>query len=282
MKLVRFGDRGRERPGMIDDEGCLRDLSAVCDDIDAATLSPVGLARLRGLDPATLPLVEGGPRLGVPVAGIGKIVAVGLNYVDHAEEAGHPIPDEPVLFGIATTALNGANDPIVIPRGGDCVDWEAELAFVVGRTARYVAEADALGHVAGYCVFNDVSERAFQLRHGGQWIKGKSCDSFAPVGPWLVTADAVPDPQDLRLWLDVNGERMQDGTTAKMIFGIAELVSYISRFMTLEAGDLVTTGTPPGVGGARKPPRFLAPGDVVTLGIDGLGRQRQDVVAYPD
>ncbi len=282
MKLVRYGPAGLEKPGLIDGSGALRDLGHLTDDIHGASLAPDSLARLAALDTAALPLVSGEPRLGVPVGNIGKIVGVGLNYADHAIESGMAIPDEPILFAKQTTALNGPNDTVMIPRDGTQVDWEAELAVVIGSLARYVAEDEALGHVAGYCVANDVSERVFQLRRGGDWQKGKSCDSFGPLGPWLVTADEVGDPQDLRVWLDLNGESMQDGSTAQMIFGVAHLISYISGFMTLMPGDVIITGTPPGVGSGRKPPRFLVPGDVMTLGVEGLGAQRQEVVAYED
>lgn len=278
MKLVRYGPAGGEKPGMIDAEGGLRDLSPALDDIDGAALAPASLARLAAIDPATLPAVDGAPRLGVPLTGIGKIVGIGLNYADHAAESGLPVPDEPILFAKQTTALSGPYDPVMIPRGGCEVDWEAELAVVIGSTARYVDEGDALAHAAGYCVCNDVSERVFQMRRGGDWQKGKSCDTFAPLGPWLVTTDEVDDPQALRVWLDVNGERMQDGTTARMIFAVAHLISYVSGFMSLVPGDVITTGTPPGVGAGRRPPRFLEAGDVMTLGVEGLGEQRQEVV----
>lgn len=280
MKLVRYGPAGLEKPGLIDGSGELRDLSGVIDDVDAQSIAPDSLSRLTALDESALALVPGSPRLGVPVRGIGKIVGVGLNYADHAAESGMPIPDEPILFAKQTTALNGPHDPVRIPRDSVKTDWEAELAVVIGSRAAYVTEDAALGHVAGYCVANDVSERDFQLRRGGDWQKGKSCDSFGPLGPWLVTADEVGDPQDLRVWLDLNGETMQDSSTARMIFGVAHLISYISEFMTLMPGDVIITGTPPGVGAGRKPPRFLAPGDVMTLGVEGLGEQRQDVIAY--
>ena len=279
MKLVRYGPAGGEKPGMIDAEGGLRDLSPALDDIDGAALAPASLARLAAIDPATLPAVDGAPRLGVPLTGIGKIVGIGLNYADHAAESGLPVPDEPILFAKQTTALSGPYDPVMIPRGGCEVDWEAELAVVIGSTARYVDEGDALAHAAGYCVCNDVSERVFQMRRGGDWQKGKSCDTFAPLGPWLVTTDEVDDPQALRVWLDVNGERMQDGTTARMIFAVAHLISYVSGFMSLVPGDVITTGTPPGVGAGRRPPRFLEAGDVMTLGVEGLGEQRQELVS---
>ena len=279
MKLVRYGPAGAEKPGLIDDNGGLRDLSAHVADIGGAALAPAELARLGALDSAELPVVDGEPRLGPPVAGVGKIVAVGLNYADHAAETGAAIPTEPILFSIATSALNGPHDQIVMPLTGDKVDWEAELVLVIGTTAKNVAEADALDHIAGYCVGNDVSEREFQKNRGGDWMKGKSADSFFPLGPWLVTRDAVPEPENLRIWLDVNGERMQDSSTNQMIFGVAHLVAYVSEFMSLQPGDVITTGTPPGVGAGRKPPRYLAPGDVVELGIEGLGAQRQEVVA---
>ncbi len=280
MKLVRYGPVGQEKPGLIDGAGALRDLSGRVRDIDGATLAPERLAELKAIDPATLPKVPGNPRLGPPVAGVGKIVAVGLNFSDHAAESGMEAPAEPILFMKAVTALSGPNDPVVIPPGAEKTDWEVELAVVIGSVARHVEERHALSYVAGYTICNDVSERAYQLERLGQWVKGKSYDSFAPLGPWLVTTDEIPDPQSLRMWLEVNGERMQDGSTATMIFGVAHLVSYISRFMTLMPGDVIPTGTPPGVGMGRKPPRFLKPGDVMRLGIDGLGEQRQECVAW--
>ncbi len=280
MKLVRYGPAGSEKPGLIDESGALRDLSETVDDIHGASLSPDSLARLSALDPSSLPLVSGAPRLGAAVGAIGKVIGVGLNYADHAKEAGMPIPDEPILFAKQTTAVSGPHDPVMMPKGAAKVDWEAELAVVIGGIARHVGEDEALGHVAGYCVANDVSERDFQFKRGPDWQKGKSCDSFCPLGPWLVTADEVADPQALRVWLEVNGEPMQDGSTAQMIFNIAHLISYISEFMTLMPGDVIITGTPPGVGAGQKPPRFLAPGDVVTLGVEGLGEQRQEVIAY--
>jgi len=276
MKLVRFGSSGAEKPGVIDENGALRDLSAVVDDIAGDVLTD--LDRLKSLDLSTLPLVGGTPRLGPCVGGVGKFMCIGLNYSDHAAEAGMQVPSEPVLFMKATSAMCGPNDPIIIPRGSQKTDWELELGVVIGKPAKYVNEADALDHVAGYCVINDVSERAFQIEMEGQWCKGKGCDSFGPTGPYLVTADQVPDPQNLHMWLDVNGERMQDGSTATMVYGVAHLVSYLSRFFTLHPGDIISTGTPPGVGMGKKPPRFLKAGDVVTLGIDGLGEQRQTVV----
>ena len=277
MKLVRYGPQGRERPGLIDASGTLRDLSGHVADIGWGELSAAGQKRLRALNPVTLPAVRGKPRLGVPFTGISKIVGIGLNYRAHALEAKMPIPLEPVVFMKATTCISGPCDPILMPVGSTKLDWEVELGIVIGRESRRVAEARALDHVAGYCVFHDVSERAFQLERGGQWDKGKSCDSFGPIGPWLVTRDEIPDPQRLHLWLDVNGERMQDSTTADMIFSCAEIVSYVSRFMTLLPGDVICTGTPQGVGIGRG--RFLRPGDTLRLGVDGLGEQRQVVIA---
>jgi 2-keto-4-pentenoate hydratase/2-oxohepta-3-ene-1,7-dioic acid hydratase in catechol pathway len=279
MKLVRFGPKGRERPGLIAPDGRLRDLSGHVADIGWNELSAAGQKRLRALDPASLPIVRGKPRLGVPFTGISKIVAIGLNYRAHALEAKLPIPTEPVMFLKATTCINGPFDPILMPIGGVKLDWEGELGIVIGREARQVSEAKALDHVAGYCAFNDVSERAFQFERGGQWDKGKGCDSFGPIGPWLVTRDEIPDPQQLRLWLEVNGERMQDSTTADMIFSCAEIVSYVSRFMTLLPGDVICSGTPQGVGMGRG--RFLKIGDKLQFGIDGLGEQEQTVVATP-
>jgi 2-keto-4-pentenoate hydratase/2-oxohepta-3-ene-1,7-dioic acid hydratase in catechol pathway len=279
MKLVRFGAVGHEKPGLIDRSGRIRDLSAHLKDIDAEAVSPASLARIAGLNAAELPLVEGTPRFGVPVAGSSKFVAIGLNYADHAAEAGMAIPTEPIFFLKANTSLCGANDATEKPRGSTKLDWEVELAVVIGRRAKYISEAEALGHVAGYTICNDVSERNFQLERGGTWTKGKSHDSFGPVGPWLVTADDIADPQQLGMWLDVNGERRQTGNTATMIFTVAKCVAYVSQFMTLLPGDIITTGTPPGVGTGMKPPKFLNVGDVVTLGIDGLGTQRQQIVA---
>jgi 2,4-didehydro-3-deoxy-L-rhamnonate hydrolase len=278
MKLLRHGPKGREKPGMVDAEGNIRDLSKVVTQVDDAMLAPRQLARLARIRPESLPIVRGRPPLGVPYAGISKFVAVGLNYSDHAAEAGLAIPSEPVLFMKATTCLSGPNEDIVRPRGSTKLDYEVELGIVIGTLARYVPESRALDHVAGYCVVNDVSERHFQMGPGGQWDRGKGCDTFGPVGPWLVTTDEVPDPQSLELWLDVNGERRQSGNTRTMIFGCAQLVSYVSRFMTLLPGDIITTGTPPGVAMGMKPPRWLIPGDTVTLGIEGLGTQTQRVV----
>jgi len=278
MKLVRFGPKGREKPGLIDPQGRLRDLSAHCSTIGWQELSPAGIKRLQRIDPETLPLVPGKPRLGVPFTGISKIIGVGLNYRDHAQETGAAIPSEPVLFMKATTAINGPFDPIILPRGSTQTDWEAELGVVIGKTARYVSERRALEHVAGYVTFHDVSERDFQKNRGGSWDKGKGCDSFAPIGPWLVTRDEIPDPQTLRVWSSVNGELRQNGNTADMIFPVAYLVSYISQFMTLLPGDVICTGTPAGVGMGRQPPQFLKAGDVVRIGVAGLGEQRQKVM----
>ena len=279
MKLLRYGPPGAEKPGLIDKDGAIRDLSGVVPDIAGETLLPDAMARIQGLDPASLPTIEGEPRLGPCVGSVGKFVCIGLNYTDHAKEAGMPIPEEPVLFMKATSAIAGPDDPVTIPRGATKTDWEVELGLVIGKPAKYADEAEALSHVAGYCVINDVSEREHQLERSGQWVKGKSADGFGPIGPWLVTPDEVPDPQDLSLWLEMNGQRFQDGTTATMIFGVAHLVSFVSRFMSLQSGDVISTGTPPGVGHGRKPPVYLKPGDVVRLGIDGLGVQRQELVA---
>ena len=279
MKLVRFGEAGREKPGIVDADGAVRDLSGIVGDIAGEALLPKGLDAIRKADAASLPMAPEGARIGPCVAGTGKFMCIGLNYADHAKESGLDVPSEPVLFLKATSAICGPNDPIVIPRGSVKTDWEVELAVVIGKPAKYVAEADALAHVAGYAVANDVSEREFQIEREGQWDKGKGCDNFGQVGPWLVTADEVPDPQDLAMWLKVNGETMQDGSTKTMVYGVAHLVSYLSHFMTLHTGDIISTGTPPGVGMGMKPPRYLKKGDVVELGIEGLGEQRQDVVA---
>jgi len=281
MKLVRYGPAGREKPGMIDSEGTLRDLSRKVKDIDAATLAPASLAALRKLDAKRLPAVKGRPRLGPCVATPQKFVAIGLNYADHAKEAGVPIPSNPVVFFKAQTCIVGPNDNVMVPKDSTELDWEIELGVVIGRTARQVQPKDALRHVAGYCVINDVSERDFQLkRSASQWSKGKGCDTFGPIGPWLVTTDEIKDPQNLDMWLDVNGERRQTGNTRTMIFGVAELVADVSRYMTLLPGDVITTGTPPGVALGMKPPKWLQAGDVMTLGIAGLGEQRQKVVPY--
>jgi 2,4-didehydro-3-deoxy-L-rhamnonate hydrolase len=280
MRLLRYGAPGREKPGLADRDGNVRDLSKVIAQIDDTLLAPRNLARLARVKPETLPIVRGTPRLGVPYAGISKFVAVGLNYTDHVKESGMPTPTEPVLFMKATTCLTGPNDDVIQPKNSTKLDWEVELAIVIGTKAQYVPESAALDYVAGYCVVNDVSERDFQLERGSQWDRGKGCDTFGPVGPWLVTTDEITDPQDLDMWLDVNGERRQTGNTRTMIFNCAFLVSYISQFMTLLPGDIITTGTPPGVGLGMKPPQYLKPGDVVTLGIEGLGEQRQRIVAY--
>ncbi|MBK6926594.1 MAG: fumarylacetoacetate hydrolase family protein [Comamonadaceae bacterium] len=280
MKLVRYGKPGKEKPGLIDSDGRLRDLSAVVADIGPDQLSDAALARLRKLKTDTLPLVKGSPRMGCPVAGIGKFIAIGLNYADHAAEAGMPIPAEPIVFMKATSCIQGPDDPVMLPKGSKKSDWEVELGVVIGRQARHVSQKDALSHVAGYCVVNDVSERAFQIERGGTWDKGKGCDTFGPIGPWLVTRDEIANPQRLDLWLDLNGHRMQNGNTRTMIFSVAKVVSYVSQFMTLMPGDVITTGTPPGVGMGMKPPVFLKKGDVLTLGVQGLGTQRQLVVPF--
>jgi 2-keto-4-pentenoate hydratase/2-oxohepta-3-ene-1,7-dioic acid hydratase in catechol pathway len=279
MKLVRYGAKGREKPGLIDAQGKLRDLSAHCADIGWQELSLAGQKRLKAIDPASLPLVRGKPRFGVPFTGISKIIGVGLNYREHAKETGAAIPTEPVLFMKATTAINGPFDNIVLPRTSTRTDWEAELGLVIGKEARYVSEDKALSHLAGYVTFHDVSERDFQKNRGGSWDKGKGCDTFAPIGPWLVTPDEIKDPQTLRVWSSVNGEKRQDSTTADMIFPCAHLISYISQFMTLNPGDVICTGTPPGVGMGMNPPQFLKAGDVVRIGVDGLGEQCQKVIA---
>ena len=279
MKLVRYGAAGSEKPGLIDASGQLRDLSGQIGDLAGDAFAPASLARLTALDPAGLPAVSGSPRIGAPVGGSPKFIAIGLNYADHAAESGMPIPAEPVVFMKANNALCGPNDDVEKPRGSTKLDWEVELAVVIGTRAKYVSEADALKHVAGYAVCNDVSERAFQIERLGQWTKGKSHDTFGPLGPWLVTADAIPDPHNLAMWLDVNGQRCQTGSTATMIFKVPKIISYLSEMMTLSPGDIITTGTPPGVGMGMKPPKFLNAGDVVTLGIDGLGAQRQTIVA---
>lgn len=282
MKLLRYGPAGEEKPGLLDEDGRIRDLSDKITDINCGALSPDRLAALAKLDTASLPLVEGSPRLGPPVAGVGKIIAVGINYAAHGKETKIDIPDEPILFTKAVTSLSGPNDPVILPKGSKKGDWEVELAIVIGRRAQYVEQADAMDVIAGFAVMNDVSERALQLEGSGQWLKGKSFDTFAPFGPWLVTPDEVPDPQNLNLWLEVNGERHQDGNTSAMIFGITHLVSSISEYMTLMPGDVIPTGTPPGVGLGHEPPIFLKPGDVMRLGVEGLGEQRQEVRAWED
>jgi 2,4-diketo-3-deoxy-L-fuconate hydrolase len=278
MKLVRYGRPGAERPGAIDPDGKLRDLGRVITDVTPAALAPAALKKLRAIDLARRPVVRGRPRLGCPLAGMGKMVCIGLNYTDHAAEVGMALPKEPTLFIKAPSAVCGPDDPIVRPRGSVKLDYEVELGVVMGRDARYVSEAEALRYVAGYCLINDVSERAFQMEHGGTTTKGKSADTFGPTGPWLVTADEVGDPQALSVWTSVNGERRQDGNTGKMIFSVAALIAYVSRFMSLRAGDVISTGTPAGVGHGAKPPRYLQPGDVVEMGITGLGTQRHKIV----
>ena len=278
MKLLRYGSVGQERPGILDKHGSLRDLTGIVPDINGALLVPEALDRLRELDPNTLPLVPGSPRIGACVGSVGKFLCIGLNYSDHAAESNMAVPAEPVLFMKATSAICGANDDVVIPRGSQKTDWEVELGVVIGKAAKYVTEADALSHVAGYCVVNDLSERAFQLEGTGQWVKGKSADTFGPIGPYLVTADEVTDPQKLHLWLEVDGHRYQDGSTATMVFGVAHLVSYLSRFMSLQPGDIISTGTPPGVGLGQKPQVYLRAGSTIRLGIDGLGEQQQRTV----
>jgi 2-keto-4-pentenoate hydratase/2-oxohepta-3-ene-1,7-dioic acid hydratase in catechol pathway len=285
MKLVRYGKAGQEKPGLIDSSGQLRDLSAIVPDISPKQLAPAVLAKLSKLKSDKLPLVKGDPRMGCPVAQVGKFIAIGLNYRDHAEEAGMPIPKEPIVFMKATTCIQGPDDDVMLPKGSQKSDWEVELGIVIGTRAQYVSQKDALTYVAGYCVVNDVSEREYQLERGPQWDKGKGCDTFGPIGPWLVTTDEIANPQKLALWLDLNGQPMQQGNTKTMIFGVAKIVSYVSQFMTLMPGDVITTGTPPGVGmGLKKDgqssPRYLRKGDVMTLGIDGLGVQTQRVVAY--
>jgi 2-keto-4-pentenoate hydratase/2-oxohepta-3-ene-1,7-dioic acid hydratase in catechol pathway len=280
MKLVRFGEAGREKPGLIDGQGQVRDLSGLIPDITGATLSSETLNRIRQADHSTLPIAPSGQRLGACVGQVGNFIAIGLNYADHAAETGAAIPAEPIVFNKAPSCIVGPNDDVIIPRGSQKTDWEVELAIVIGERASYIGANEALEFVAGYCVCNDVSEREFQIERGGTWTKGKGCPTFGPLGPWLVTKDEVPDPQNLSMWLDVNGERMQNGSTKTMIFNVAQIVSYVSHFMILEPGDVITTGTPPGVGMALKPPRFLKADDVVSLGIQGLGEQRQRVVAF--
>lgn len=279
MKLLRFGEAGQERPGVLDAQGRIRDLSAHVDDIAGTVLTADGLARLRALDIASLPVVEGDVRLGACVGRIGKFVCIGLNYRDHAAESGMAIPAEPVVFNKWASAVCGPNDDVVQPRGSDRLDWEVELGVVIGKAGAYIEEADALDHVAGYCVVHDVSERSFQFDRGGTWDKGKGCDTFGPTGPWLVTADEVLDIASARLWLEVDGERHQDGTTADMIFTVPQIIAHLSQFMSLQPGDVISTGTPAGVGLGLKPPRYLQPGNEVRLGIDGLGEQRQRIVA---
>ena len=280
MKLLRYGPKGQEKPGLLDKAGKLRDLSATIADINPETLAPAALDRLRKLDPASLPLVEGSPRFGACLAGVPKMVCVGLNYTDHAKETNSPIPKEPILFMKATSSLNGPHDDVMLPKGSQKTDYEVELGIVIGSLARYISLADARNHVAGYCVVNDVSEREVQIERGGQWTKGKSADTFCPIGPWLVTAEEVADPGRLALWTEVNGERRQSSNTGDLIFGVDEIVSYVSQFMTLLPGDVIPTGTPSGVGMGFKPPKFLKPGDRVRLSVEGLGEQNQRLVAF--
>ena len=279
MKLLRHGPAGAEKPGLMHADGTIRDLSGHVPDIAGAALSDAGLAALRGIDAASLPIVPASTRLGPCVGGTGKFICIGLNYADHAAESGMAVPPEPIIFMKATSAIVGPNDPIIIPRTSVKTDWEVELAVIIGTKAKYVTKDQALSHVAGYAITNDVSERAFQTERSGQWTKGKSCDNFGQIGPWLVTRDEVADPQNLKMWLTVNGQKMQNGSTTTMVYGVAFLVSYLSQFMTLHPGDVISTGTPPGVGMGMKPPRFLRAGEVVELGIEGLGQQRQDVIA---
>lgn len=282
MKLLRYGPPQNEKPGMMDSQGQIRDLSGIISDITGDTISPQSLARLRAVAAESLPVVEGSPRLGPCVGQVGKFICIGLNYADHAAESGMKIPEEPVVFMKATSAICGPNDDVVIPRGSTKTDWEVELGVIIGTTAKYANEADAMAHVAGFCVVNDLSERAFQLEGTGQWVKGKSADTFGPIGPWLVTSDEVADPQNLNMWLEVDGRRFQNGSTRTMVFGVRFLVSYLSRFMTLKPGDVISTGTPPGVGLGQKPPIYLRPGNRMRLGVDGLGEQNQTTVASQD
>ncbi|MBN9244324.1 MAG: fumarylacetoacetate hydrolase family protein [Mesorhizobium sp.] len=275
MKLLRYGEPRAEKPGLLDADGVIRDLSGHVADIGGGALDPAALASLGKIDAKTLPAVSGKPRLGACVAGVGKFICIGLNYSDHAAETGATVPSEPIIFMKASSAVSGPNDDVLIPRGSEKTDWEVELAVVIGKKAKYVSEADALDYVAGYCLTNDVSERAFQIERQGQWTKGKSCDTFGPIGPWLVTKDEIADPQNLKMWLTVNGEMVQNGSSKTMVYGVAFLVSYLSQFMSLMPGDVISTGTPPGVGLGMKPPRYLKAGDVVELGIEGLGTQKQ-------
>ena len=279
MKLLRHGASGAERPGLMHDDGTIRDLTGLVPDIGGAVLSDRGLEMLRSIDAASLPIVPADTRLGPCVAGTGKFICIGLNYADHAAESGMTVPPEPIIFMKASSAICGPNDPIIIPKTSEKTDWEVELAVIIGTKAKYVSQADALAYVAGYAITNDVSERAFQTERAGQWTKGKSCDNFGQIGPWLVTRDQVADPQNLGMWLTVNGHKYQNGSTKTMVYGVAHLVSYLSQFMTLHPGDVISTGTPPGVGMGQKPPKYLRAGDVVELGIQGLGQQRQDVIA---
>ncbi len=282
MKLLRFGAEGAEKPGILDADGTIRDLSSVVDDIAGDALSDNGLAKIAATDLSKLPTAPADARLGPCVSGTGKFICIGLNYADHAAESGMEVPSEPVMFMKATSAICGPDDPIIIPRGSEKTDWEVELAVIMGKRAKYVSEADAMDYVVGYAVTNDVSERAFQIERAGQWTKGKSCDNYGQLGPWLVTKDEIADPQNLSMWLTVNGKKMQDGSTKTMVYGVAHLVSYLSQFMSLLPGDVISTGTPPGVGMGQKPQQYLRPGDVVELGIDGLGQQKQQAIADPE
>ena len=279
MKLLRYGSAGSEKPGMLDADGKIRSLEGVIDDLAGAALSDASLQKIAALDPNTLPEVEASTRIGPCVAGVGKFVCIGLNYSDHAAESGMEVPEEPVVFMKATSAITGPNDNVIIPRNSKKSDWEVELGVIIGKHGKYIEESNALDHIAGYCVVNDLSEREFQVERCGQWVKGKSCDTFAPIGPWLVTRDEVADPQNLGMWLELNGDKVQDGSTKTMVFGVAHLVSYLSQFMSLHPGDVISTGTPPGVGLGMKPPRYLVPGETMKLGIDGLGVQFQTTVA---
>jgi 2-keto-4-pentenoate hydratase/2-oxohepta-3-ene-1,7-dioic acid hydratase in catechol pathway len=282
MKLLRYGPIGSEKPGVLDGEGKIRDLSGIVTDIAGEQLSPESLKKLSGTDLSSLPLAPADQRLGACVSGTGKFVCIGLNYADHAAEAGLDVPPEPVIFMKATSAICGPNDPVIIPRDSVKTDWEVELGVVIGKRAKYISEENALDYVAGYCLINDVSERAFQIERAGNWTKGKSADNFGPIGPWLVTKDEITDPQNLNMWLRVNGQTRQDGSTKTMVYGVAHCVAYLSNFMSLQPGDIISTGTPPGVGMGMKPPTYLKPGDLVELGIEGLGEQRQDVIADPE
>jgi 2-keto-4-pentenoate hydratase/2-oxohepta-3-ene-1,7-dioic acid hydratase in catechol pathway len=282
MKLLRFGTTGSEKPGVLDNDGNIRDLSGVVSDIANETLAPESVASLSKTDLSALPLVEVGVRIGPCVSGVGKFICIGLNYADHAAESGLEVPSEPVVFMKATSAICGPNDPVIIPRNSQQTDWEVELGVVIGKRAKYVSEESAMDYVAGYCLINDVSEREFQTKHEGQWTKGKSADNFGPIGPWLVTTDEIPDPQNLDMWLRVNGQTRQDGSTKTMVYGVAHCVSYLSRFMSLQPGDIISTGTPPGVGMGMKPPSYLKPGDQIELGIKGLGEQHQTVISDPE
>jgi len=279
MKLLRYGSQGQEKPGLLAADGEIRDLSGIIPDLAGESLLPESIEKVRNIDISLLPRVAGRPRIGPCVGGVGKFICIGLNYSDHAAESGMAVPVEPVVFMKATSSICGPDDTVVIPRGSKKTDWEVELGVVIGKPAKYVEEADALSHVAGYCVVNDLSERAFQLEGTGQWVKGKSADTFGPIGPWLVTPDEVPDPQNLEMWLEVDGHRYQNGSTKTMVFGVAHLISYLSRFMSLRGGDIISTGTPPGVGFGQKPPVYLRPGNRIELGIRGLGQQNQDVAA---